>query len=658
MTTASNHWHAPRNAALTPWYTPQGWFNLATHHTGHGYRKLWQAVQTLHQALPTEPADVPIPTAAELTQTRQAIVQLQWHAQNRAQRQTTKLQALMLITQLACQHIGQRASFPQLLAAISMTEGYLIQLAPGEGKTLAVAMAAVLQAWSGKPLHIVTANDYLAARDAELMQQLFTACGVTVAAITGDTPPHELANCYRQGVVYATAKQLLADFLRDDLLLSGARDPLRRRLWHLHNQQAERQPVMRGLYAVIIDEADGILIDEATTPLIIASPEKDKANMLQAIRQARDLVDAMKLDEDYTLYTKGGGSVHLTESGKHKIEQLAQAFSSYWQVPTRREEIFTLAIMAREVFQLDRHYIIQDGAVVIVDESTGRSMPGRSWSHGIHQSIEARVGVELTPLTKISARMTFQEFFRHYHQLSGASGTLHGLDLELWQTFGLLIMRVPPRAPSQLKILPKRCFVSRQDKLEGFIQRIEALHQQGLPVLVGTRRILDSEEIADLLRARDLACTVLNAKEHDYEAQVVSQAGQQGCITVATNMAGRGTDIKITPEIEAAGGLQVLMFEAHESPRIDWQLFGRSGRQGAKGSAQAFVSLQEELITKYTPAWFKPLASVLPNQQARAKIALTQWLAQKAASSLSRRQRSHLAFVQKQLREQLGFSKG
>jgi len=658
MTTASNHWHAPRNAALTPWYTPQGWFNLATHHTGHGYRKLWQAVQTLHQALPTEPADVPIPTAAELTQTRQAIVQLQWHAQNRAQRQTTKLQALMLITQLACQHIGQRASFPQLLAAISMTEGYLIQLAPGEGKTLAVAMAAVLQAWSGKPLHIVTANDYLAARDAELMQPLFTACGVTVAAITGDTPPHELANCYRQGVVYATAKQLLADFLRDDLLLSGARDPLRRRLWHLHNQQAERQPVMRGLYAVIIDEADGILIDEATTPLIIASPEKDKANMLQAIRQARDLVDAMKLDEDYTLYTKGGGSVHLTESGKHKIEQLAQAFSSYWQVPTRREEIFTLAIMAREVFQLDRHYIIQDGAVVIVDESTGRSMPGRSWSHGIHQSIEARVGVELTPLTKISARMTFQEFFRHYHQLSGASGTLHGLDLELWQTFGLLIMRVPPRAPSQLKILPKRCFVSRQDKLEGFIQRIEALHQQGLPVLVGTRRILDSEEIADLLRARDLACTVLNAKEHDYEAQVVSQAGQQGCITVATNMAGRGTDIKITPEIEAAGGLQVLMFEAHESPRIDWQLFGRSGRQGAKGSAQAFVSLQEELITKYTPAWFKPLASVLPNQQARAKIALTQWLAQKAASGLSRRQRSHLAFVQKQLREQLGFSKG
>lgn len=658
MNASQSHWHAPRNAALTPWFSPQGWLNLARHQTGYGYRKLWQAVWTLHQSLQAEPAMAPHPNPAELAQARAAVVKLQLNEQSRKQRQTIKLQALMLIAQLACRHMGQRPSFPQLLAAISMSEGYLIQLAPGEGKTLAVAMAAVLQAWTGKPLHIVTANDYLAARDAELMQPLYAASGVTVGAITDSTPPHELSSCYKQAIVYATAKQFLADFLRDDLLLSGARDPVRRRLWHLDNQQAEKQPVMRGLYTVIIDEADGILIDEATTPLIIASPEKDKANMLQAIRQARDLVDDMKLNMDYTLYAKGGGSVHFTESGKQKIEHLADSLSSYWQVPTRREEIFTLAIMAREVFQLDRHYIIQEGAVVIVDESTGRSMPGRSWSHGIHQSIEARVGVELTPLTKISARMTFQEFFRHYHQLSGASGTLHGLDLELWKTFGLHILRIPPRTQSQLGILPKRCFMTRDDKLTGFIERILDLHLKGLPVLVGTRRILDSEEIADRLRAEGLSCTVLNAKAHEYEAQVVATAGEPGRITVATNMAGRGTDIKIAPEVEAAGGLQVLMFEAHESPRIDWQLFGRSGRQGARGSAQAFVSLEEELITKYTPAWFKPLARLLPDRRTRSKIVVTQWLAQKAASSLTRRQRSHLAFVQKQLREQLGFSKG
>jgi preprotein translocase subunit SecA len=314
--------------------------------------------------------------------------------------------------------------------------------------------------------------------------------------------------------------------------------------------------------------------------------------------------------------------------------------------------------MAREVFQLDRHYIVKDGEVVIVDESTGRSMPGRSWSHGIHQSIEARVGVELTPLTKISARMTFQEFFRHYHKLSGASGTLQGLDFELWRTFGLLILRLPPRARSKLEILPKRCFVTRQEKLNGLINRVVELHQRNLPVLLGTRRILDTEEISDQLRKRGLTCTVLNAKEHEYEAQVVAIAGEPGRITVATNMAGRGTDIKISPEVDTAGGLQVLMFEAHESSRIDWQLFGRSGRQGARGTAQAFVSLEEELITKYTPVWFKPLANLLPSQSTNVKVAVTQWLAQKAAASLARSQRSHLAFVQSQLKEQLGFSKG
>lgn len=630
---------------------------MAAHHSGHGSRALWQAVDTVHQNLPETTSDVLAPTAQEILSARNGVYRSQISNALDPANATIKMQALALVARLACIHMGQRPSFPQLLAAMAMTEGYLIQLAPGEGKTLAVAMAAVLIAWTVKPLHIVTANDYLAARDAELMSPLFSACGVGVASITSDTPPQELAACYRHCIVYATAKQFLADYLRDDLLLSGARDPLRRRLWHLQNGRGDKQPVMRGLYAVIIDEADGILIDEATTPLIIASPEDDKADMLTAIRAARSLVDEMRLEQDYVLYAKAGNAVHFTENGKHKIELLSQTLSSYWQVPTRREEIFTLAIMAREVFQLDRHYIIQEGAVVIVDEGTGRSMPGRSWSHGIHQSIEARVGVELTPLTKISARMTFQEFFRHYHRLSGASGTLHGLDMELWKTFGLRILRVPPRTPSQLKVLRKQTFLTREDKLNGFVRHIEQLHQRGAPVLVGTRRILDSEEIASILRSKHIVCTVLNAKEFEFEAQVIAQAGALGCVTVATNMAGRGTDIKISADVAAAGGLHVLMFEAHESPRIDWQLFGRAGRQGAQGSAQAFVSLEEELIVKFTPSWFKPVSSLLPNLRTAFKIRLLQWLSQKHAASISRKQRSHLAFVQKQLREQLGFSK-
>lgn len=651
------HWHAPRKAALTPWYSLPGWLGLARHRTGQGHRALWVAINALHRQLPLSPLESVLPTPEMILQARTVMYRRQKSAKSAADLQC-RIKALEVVVNVACASQGQRASFPQLLAALAMTDGYLIQLAPGEGKTLAIAIASVLIAWAGKPLHIITANDYLAARDAELMSPLYEACGLTVAAITHETPPHGLAACYRQPIVYATAKQFLADFLRDDLLLAGARDPVRRKLWHLQNRMPDKSPVMRGLYAAIIDEADGVLIDEATTPLIIASPQPDKASMLDAIGLARQLVDTLTTPEHYTLHLKSGNSVYFTEKGKQEIATLGNRFSDYWQVAARREEIFSLAVMARDVFELNRHYIVKDGEIVIVDESTGRSMPGRSWSHGIHQSIEARQGVEFTPLTKISARMTFQEFFRHYHRLSGASGTLHGLDMELWKTFGLLILRIPPNTPTRLKNLPKQTYRTRTEKLRGFINRIEELHRKNLPVLVGTRRIMDSEEIAEILRGKGVACIVLNAKEHESEAEIVAHAGNFGCITVATNMAGRGTDIKIPAAVQTAGGLQVLMFEAHESPRIDWQLFGRSGRQGAQGTAQAYVSLEEELIVKHAPYWAKPLAASIPDQiSIRLKVHFLQWLAQKSVNKVATRQRSHLAFLQKQLREQLGFSK-
>ena len=652
-------WYAPRNPRMTPWDSLGGWLERARHSAGWRYRGLSKRIDELHRQMPATPAQAALPSPTQISAARALMYRQQGAAVRPLSRLNEKIQALEIVALVACHVMGQRASRPQLLAALAMAESALIQLAPGEGKTLAVAMAAILLGWTGKPLHIVTANDYLAARDADLMAPLFSACGLTVASITHETQPHELAGCYRQSIVYATAKQFLADFLRDDLLLGGARDPVRRRLWKLSGDGSAKSPVMRGLHSVIIDEADGALIDEAITPLIIASPADDKSGMLDAIRQAHQLGAQLKLQTHSTVHKKGGSAVHWTDQGKRLIESLSQSLSSYWQVPTRREELFTLIIMAKEVFQLDRHFIIKDGEVVIVDEGTGRSMPGRSWSHGIHQAIEARVSVDLTPLTRISARMTFQEFFRHYHRLSGASGTLQGLDAELWKTFGLFILRLAPRTDSRLRVLPKRNYRNRAAKLEGFVQTITELHRRKLPVLVGTRRILDSEEIAVILRARGLPCEVLNAKEHEQEAQIVAQAGNFGCITVATNMAGRGTDILVPREVEAQGGLQVLMFEAHESPRIDWQLFGRAGRQGAQGSAQAFVSLEEELIVKYTPAWVKPFNnSLLVGLPTRYRISLLQWLSQRSANRIAIKQRTNLAFMQKQLREQLGFTKG
>jgi preprotein translocase subunit SecA len=650
------HWYPPRNASLTPWFSLQGWMRLAMHHLGVTGHSQWKAVQELHLRLPQNPADVSMPDAKAIHTARAWVL----HAQSAPQSdQSIQMRTMCLetVARIACVTQRQRASFPQLLAALAMTQGTLIQMSPGEGKTLAIGLSAVLMAWTGKPLHIVTANDYLAERDAILMTPLYRASGVTVAAITHETPAHSYASCYRHSVVYATAKQLLADFLRDDLVVNGARDPVRRKLWRMASNMSDRHPVMRGLHAAIIDEADGVLIDEATTPLIIASPEEDKSNMLDAIRKARVLVDDLIVGTHYTLHTKSGNAVHFTEEGQERIAALSTAFSMYWQVPTRREDIFSLALLARDVYQLDRHFIIQDGEVIIVDEGTGRSMPGRSWSHGVHQSIEARVGVDLTALTKISARMTFQEFFRHYHRLSGASGTLNGLDWELWTTYGLLIQRVPPNTPSRLQTLPKQTFLTRDQKLDAFVKRIEALHAARLPVLVGTRRITDSENIATILKDKGYQCTVLNAKEHAFEAEIIAQAGGWQCITVATNMAGRGTDIHIAADVAAAGGLQVLMFEAHESPRIDWQLFGRAGRQGAMGSAQAYVSLEEELIVKYMPFWLKPISASVPSGLTRSKVHAMQWVSQKNAQRIATRQRRQLAFLQTQLREQLGFSK-
>ena len=650
----ATRWYTPRDPGQTPWLGPAGWRAVAAAQCGLLHRRVMAQARAVQRRM-DEAQPAPEALAARIRAFR---VQMR-----RAEQLDTALppeafcDGMHLLAALAQQAVGLRPSLPQLVSTIAMATGHLVQLAPGEGKTLAVAMTGIWHAWSGKPCHVVTANDYLAGRDAELMRPLYAAGGVTVGAVTGQTPPEALAGIYRHDVVYATANQLLADFLRDDLLLGKARDPVRRRLWQLRGG-AGRMPVMRGLHAAIIDEADGVLIDEATTPLIIAESEEDRSQMLPAIARARELVEELQAGVHYELFLQGGGVVHFTPAGRARMQELAPAFSSYWRTPSRCEELFNLAVMARDVFQRDRHYIVQEGEVVIVDEGTGRSMPGRSWSHGVHQAIEAREGLKLSAPTRISARMTFQEFFRHYHRLCGASGTLHGLGFELWKTFGTPTLRVAPKAPSRLRVLPRRHFATREHKLAGIVAHIEMLRAQRTPVLVGTRRISDSEEIAAALQARGVDCTVLNAKEHAREAEIVARAGGFGCVTVATNMAGRGTDILLAPGVEEAGGLQVLMFEAHESPRIDWQLFGRAGRHGAQGSAQAFASFEEELVERYLPAWARPLRwlPAVPGI-AGAHLGLLLWLSQRHAQAIAQGQRRRLAQMQTQLREHLGFTR-
>lgn len=560
----------------------------------------------------------------------------------------------LAVVSLAAQRTIQRLPYRvQVLAALAMHEGCVVQMAAGEGKTLAVAVAAVLHGWRRLPCHVVTSNDYLAARDVELMRPLYARCGVSVCAVVHETPQDALSAHYASDVVYATSKQLLADYLRDAIALEGALDPVRRRIHHLSRGGQTR---MRGLFAAIVDEADNVLIDEAVTPLIISAPQPNPM-LTAAVLAAHKLSADMHPGVDYNV-VQAFRDVVFTRAGKDKLERITHELPPVWHAPERREDLMRQALIARDVYLLDRHYIIDDGKVVILDESTGRAMPGRSWSYGLHQAIEAHEGVEITHPAKTMARMSFQEFFTHFHRLSGASGTLQGVRSELWWTYGLPTLTVPTRKPSQLKVPKPLHFASAEEKWRALVAQVVHWHAKGVPILVGTRRLADSEALQLALGDQGLACEVLNAKQLAKEADIVAQAGLPHRITVATNMAGRGTDILITPEVESMGGLHVLAMEVHESARVDWQLFGRAGRHGAAGFAQAFVSMEDDLFERHLPWGVKSLRKPVARMKFLRGLMLRPllWLAQSAAQRRSASQRKAMREREKQLRKQLSFA--
>jgi preprotein translocase subunit SecA len=539
-------------------------------------------------------------------------------------------------------------------AALAMHEGLLVQMAAGEGKTLAVALAGVLHGWRGLPCHVVTANDYLAQRDAQLMGPLYRRCGASVAAVVHGLEPQALQQAYACDVVYATSKQLLADHLFDQISLEGATDAVRRRVRGLGEGSVAVRS--RGLYAAIVDEADSVLIDEANTPLIISAPQPNPL-LVSAVLAARDVAEELQAGRDYRVDLKFR-DIEFTEEGQTRVEALTQRLPPVWHAPERRDDLVKQALSARELYLRDRQYIVQDGKIEILDENTGRVMPGRSWSYGLHQAIEAREGVQITHPSRTMARMSFQEFFRHYHLLGGASGTLQGVRQELWWTYGLLTLAVPTRLPSRLQVPAPRHHADAQAKWAALLAQVQALHRQGHPVLVGTRRLSDSETLQQRLAERGLPCAVLNAKQHAHEAAVVAAAGQPGSITVATNMAGRGTDIHLPAQVAGRGGLHVLMLEPHESVRVDWQLYGRAGRQGQPGHAQAFVALDDDLLKRHLPFWLAPLRALMARSPAwRGALIgpLVVWC-QRRAQARAFLQRRYLQQRERELRKQLSFS--
>ena len=529
----------------------------------------------------------------------------------------------------------------QLMGALALHQGWLAEMATGEGKTLTVAMAAVLAGWSGRPCHLVTANDYLAARDAQEMGPLYRRCGVSVVAVTGDLAPDDRAARYASDVVYVTAKELLADFLRDRLAASAGGDVgramLRRWLWRdaAPDVAAVDLLLVRGLHTALIDEADSVLIDEAVTPLILSAPRPDP-ELSQAVLWAAEVAQRLVVGTDYSLARSRGqvtlapATLALAMASSHRLPRL-------WQAQARREELLRQALVARHFLLRDQHYVVQDGKIVLLDEGTGRLTPNRTLTAGLHQAVEAHEGLAISDPSRSLGQMSFQAFFRHFRRLAGTTGTAQEARAEFWRIYRLAVLAVPTHRPRIRSAGRPQVLATEAGKTQAVIAEITRLHGQGLPVLVGVRSVRSSDLLADQLRARGLPFRLLNAVRLAEEAEIVTQAGQAGCITVATNMAGRGTDIVLGTGVAAAGGLQVIVAECNESARIDRQLAGRCGRQGDPGRVGTWLSIQDPMLQRHLPpAWCAALHRLATHAPAGAEP-LVRWIGLLALRRAQRR---------------------
>ena len=507
--------------------------------------------------------------------------------------------AVAIAREACLRAIGKRPYDVQIMGALAMCEGAIAEMATGEGKTITASLSASIWAWQGKPVHVVTVNDYLVQRDAEEMGPVYEMLGHKVGHVVHETSHEERVDHYRRNVVYCTSKELVADFLRDQLALGQLRNSTQTAVQFLNGGSLRGSLMVPGLFKAIIDEADSVLIDEAVTPLIISNSPDDNVNA--PMYQAADaLAQQLEPESDFTIdWTVR--SIDLTPSGQRKLDALADDGTGFWKGKRRREEVVTSALTARHCYVRDEQYLIdpEEETVQIIDEFTGRVMADRSWRHGLHQAIEVKEGVKVTSDKENLARISFQRFFRQYKQMGGMTGTSWEAAGEIWQIYHLPVVRIPTNMPCIRTQLPTRVFGTMDQKWDAVVDRICELNEKGVPVLVGTRSVLASEEVSKRLETRQIPHQVLNASQTAQEAFIVSQAGFPKQITVATNMAGRGTDIKLARDIAAAGGLHVISTEPHGSGRVDRQLYGRAARQGDPGSAQMFTSLEDDLFVRH-----------------------------------------------------------
>ncbi|PTF14690.1 preprotein translocase subunit SecA [Staphylococcus devriesei] len=465
----------------------------------------------------------------------------------------------------------------QVMGGIAIHKGDIAEMRTGEGKTLTATMPTYLNALAGRGVHVITVNEYLSSSQSEEMAELYEFLGLTVGLNLNSKSTDEKREAYAQDITYSTNNELGFDYLRDNMV----------------NYAEER--VMRPLHFAIIDEVDSILIDEARTPLII-SGEAEKSTSLYT--QANVFAKMLKAEDDYN-YDEKTKAVHLTEQGADKAERMFKIENLYDVQNVEVISHINTALKAHVTLQRDVDYMVVDGEVLIVDQFTGRTMPGRRFSEGLHQAIEAKEGVKIQNESKTMASITFQNYFRMYNKLSGMTGTAKTEEEEFRNIYNMTVTQIPTNKPVQRVDKSDLIYISQKGKFDAVVEDVVEKHKQGQPVLLGTVAVETSEYISNLLKKRGIRHDVLNAKNHEHEAEIVANAGQKGAVTIATNMAGRGTDIKLGEGVEEIGGLAVIGTERHESRRIDDQLRGRSGRQGDKGDSRFYLSLQDELMVRF-----------------------------------------------------------
>lgn len=566
------------------WWVP----GIASYKVGQWIQQLSavNALETARQKL-TEP------------QLRKEALSLKYRAKSGEPASTLLPETYSLVREAANRALNMRHYDVQILGGTALFHGCITEMQTGEGKTLTATLPLILHCLIGKGAHLATVNDYLAQRDADWMRPIFDLLGISVGVVLTDSQPDGRRAAYNSDITYGTAKEFGFDFLRDRLLLRASG---RSATDFLGEGSTERwsspgdQPVQRGMHFALVDEADSILIDEARTPLIIGSlGDQAREIVIATYRWAAANAEKFELKEHYTIEEESR-KIELTARGRAIVRSLPRDKDVRLASLLDLYEYAERAIRVFNDYHLNRQYVVKDGEIVIVDEFTGRLADGRKWRDGIHQAVEAKEEIEVTVPTGQAARITVQDLFLRYKFLAGMTGTAATSAGELRRIYKTPVIQVPTNRPPKRVKLADRVYGSMMDKFEAIVQEVKEIHAKGRPILIGTRSIDKSNILADLLRREGMLPQVLNANEIAREAEIVAEAGKQGQITVATNMAGRGTDIKLEPVVRDLGGMFVICTELHDAARIDRQLIGRCGRQGDPGSYRQYLSLDDEIL--------------------------------------------------------------